>query len=54
MRVSFDGGRSWSGMGALPLPAGTVSADDVTVAFTPDGRGLGARARIQLVNPNSH
>lgn len=38
--ASFDGGKSWSSHGALPLPAGTVVADDVTVAFTPDGRGF--------------
>lgn len=38
--ASFDGGKSWSSKGALPLPAGTVVADDVTVTFTPDGRGF--------------
>ncbi len=38
--ASFDGGVTWRSNGALPLPAGTVVADDVTVAFDPAGRGF--------------
>lgn len=38
--ASFDGGVSWRSNGALPLPAGTASADDVTVAFDAAGRGF--------------
>lgn len=38
--ASFDGGLTWRSNGALPLPAGTVIADDVTVAFDPAGRGF--------------
>jgi hypothetical protein len=38
--ASFDGGMTWHSDGALPLPAGTVSADDVTVAFDSAGRGF--------------
>lgn len=38
--ASFDGGASWRNNGALPLPAGTASADDTTVAFTPHGVGF--------------
>jgi hypothetical protein len=38
--ASFDGGVTWRSNGALPLPAGTVSADDVTVAFDRAGRGF--------------
>lgn len=38
--ASFDGGASWRNNGALPLPAGTVSADDTTAAFTSDGAGF--------------
>ena len=38
--VSFDGGASWRSNGALPLPADTVIADDVTVAFNSAGRGF--------------
>lgn len=38
--VSFDGGVGWRSNGALPLPAGTVIADDVTVAFNSAGRGF--------------
>jgi hypothetical protein len=38
--VSFDSGASWRSNGALPLPAGTVIADDVTVAFNSAGRGF--------------
>lgn len=38
--VSFDGGVSWRSNGALPLPAGTVTADDVTAAFNSAGRGF--------------
>jgi hypothetical protein len=38
--VSFDGGAAWRSNGALPLPAGTAVADDVTVAFDRAGRGF--------------
>lgn len=38
--ASFDGGMTWHSSGPLPLPAGTVTADDVTVAFDSAGRGF--------------
>jgi hypothetical protein len=38
--VSFDGGRSWRSNGGLPMPAGTLAANDVTVAFDEAGRGF--------------
>lgn len=37
--TSFDGGHTWRDNGPLPLPPGTNTGDDVTVAF--DGHGDG-------------
>jgi hypothetical protein len=37
--ASFDGGKTWSDGGLLPLPAGDHVGGDVTVAF--NGRGTG-------------
>jgi hypothetical protein len=38
--VSFDGAASWRSNGALPMPAGALSAVDPTVAFDGAGRGF--------------
>ncbi|HKG26773.1 MAG TPA: hypothetical protein VKB09_14080 [Thermomicrobiales bacterium] len=38
--ASFDGGRIWQDVGPLPLPTGTNTGDDVTVAFDADGHGF--------------
>jgi hypothetical protein len=37
--ASFDGGRTWQAGGPLPLPAGGIEANDVTIAFDHAGRG---------------
>jgi hypothetical protein len=37
--ASFDGGRTWRAGGPLPLPAGGIEANDVTIAFDHAGRG---------------
>jgi hypothetical protein len=38
--ASYDGGRSWHDNGPLPLPPGTATGDDVTVAFDAHGTGF--------------
>jgi len=38
--ASYDGGRSWHDNGPLPMPPGTVTGDDVKVAFDAHGTGF--------------
>jgi BNR repeat-like domain len=38
--ASFDGGLTWQSNGPLPLPAGTVEGNNVSVGFDGTGRGL--------------
>jgi TAT (twin-arginine translocation) pathway signal sequence len=58
--LSFDGGASWQNGGLPPQPASGPAGDDVTVAFSADGRGYicathsGHGSNLNPANPDAN